>query len=473
MLEFAKIGIVATVLSILNTSFAADRVHQYTVKVLPGLLEMDIDVCFSTEPPNRLYSEYMDSADTITHLSASAKVSLPKPQGKTMDIQALQLGDCLNYRVNLTGMLKNLGRGAVIKLGGSLMTDSGAWLWRKRELDDDEDIQIKFQLPKNTQLSTPWANQFHEGKRVYTINHSPPSWTNLVVVGDIYLDELSIGEHQLNIAMIQQGTSFNKKDTKFWIQHAAESIVQAYGRFPVDLAQIVVVPLGKRSQPVPFGQVIRGGGSSIQFFVDQTRPSKEYIADWTSVHEFSHLLIPYIKRDGVWLSEGFASYYQNINRVRQGTLSEIEFWQQLIAGFERGRDNDQGQTLELTSKNMGRLNAFRRVYWGGALIAFEIDVRLRKMKQGQSLDSVLAAYHRCCSPYLQPIAAQEFLKKLDALSGTRLFSEVSNTHLKSRSIMDHSQLLSDIGVLQKRGKVQLDDNSVYASIRRNIVRAKL
>ena len=81
---------------------------------------------------------------------------------------------------------------------------------------------------------------------------------------------------------------------------------------------------GGGGSAVPFGHVIRDGGEAVRFFVNDDKPLDKYLGDWTATHEFAHLLLPYIESKQKWISEGFASYYQNVLLARRGVYSEEE-----------------------------------------------------------------------------------------------------------------------------------------------------
>ena len=48
--------------------------------------------------------------------------------------------------------------------------------------------------------------------------------------------------------------------------------------------------------------------------VDASASSRDLRTDWTASHEFAHLLLPYVSDK--WVSEGVASYYQNVLQAR-------------------------------------------------------------------------------------------------------------------------------------------------------------
>ena len=148
------------------------------------------------------------------------------------------------------------------------------------------------------------------------------------------------------------------------------------------LGQALLVLLPWNVDPEIAAQ-IRGGGVAAEFFVDQTRPLNELRFDWTATHELSHMLLPYVSSRDRWLSEGLASYYQNVLRARDGRLTEQQAWQKLHAGFERGRKATHGGSLAEASR--AGWSATMRVYWGGAAMMLKADSQLRALSGGQQL----------------------------------------------------------------------------------------
>jgi hypothetical protein len=159
------------------------------------------------------------------------------------------------------------------------------------------------------------------------------------------------------------------------------------GHFPVKNAQILLVPIDAGSRAVPFGMAIRGGGPAAMILVSRQAHDSDFMGEWVSVHELSHLLIPPVDREQAWLSEGLASYMQQILRAREGLISEKDAWAGLVDGFDRGRRRAR-ESLGEAAQNMQREHGFVDVYWGGAAILFNLDVALRQ--KGSSLDALVA-----------------------------------------------------------------------------------
>ncbi len=157
------------------------------------------------------------------------------------------------------------------------------------------------------------------------------------------------------------------------------AVNQLNGEPPREKIQIIL-----RSTPgsgaVPFARILRGRFEGIRFYVDPGASLQDLKKDWTAYHEFSHLFIPYPGDSDLWLSEGLASFYQNVLQRRAELLSEQQTWQKLYDGFKRGESNSEFSTMTLSqlSENIRQSRSFMRIYWSGALYFFEADVALRQ-----------------------------------------------------------------------------------------------
>ena len=240
-----------------------------------------------------------------------------------------------------------------------------------------------------------------------------------------------------------------------WIKQSADSVAGVLGEFPQKDVQVLIIPIGPRSEAVPWAHVIRGGGGAVEFFVDESRPLEEFKEDWVATHELSHLLLPLITRKDRWLSEGLASYYQNVLRARDGRLTEQQAWQRLNSGFERGRSGTRG---------------VMRVYWSGAAILLKADSQLRALTDGQqSLDTALADLHECCFEGTRSWKAREMFTELDRLTGFDVFSELLQEQLNGKNFPDVSTTYSKLGVVLKSGDIILDAKAPWSRIRQDIM----
>jgi predicted metalloprotease with PDZ domain len=171
------------------------------------------------------------------------------------------------------------------------------------------------------------------------------------------------------------------------------------------------------------------------------------VGDWKAVHEFVHLALPRVRRQGAWLSEGLATYYQEVLRARHGLLPPMQAWRNLADGFRRGRASGTGRTLQRESASMHDTHAYKRVYWSGAAFALELDVRLRKRSGGRrSLDTVLQAAHGPAWQQPQGHGAGEVLEQLARASGSRLPVRLGRQYAGMREFPEVRPMLRRLGL---------------------------
>ncbi len=258
-----------------------------------------------------------------------------------------------------------------------------------------------------------------------------------------------------------------------WLRSASSNVSLAYGRFPNPSPRVVVIPTRGRSwggdSPVPFGRVTRSGGEKIEFFVNPDRPIEEYYADWTATHEFSHLMLPYVRSRHKWISEGFASYYQNILMARAGHYTESEAWQKLYAGFERGR-RSRPELSPNEAAAAGISKARMKIYWSGAAIALLADIELRERSGGrESLDVALDRLQRCCLPSNRSWSGPTLFAKLDSLIDEPVFMPLYRKHADTAGFPDMRPSLQRLGVDIESNSVSVLPHAELTDLRIDIM----
>jgi predicted metalloprotease with PDZ domain len=206
----------------------------------------------------------------------------------------------------------------------------------------------------------------------------------------------------------------------------------------------------------------------VEFFVDETRSLAQFKDDWTATHEFSHLLLPYVSSRDRWLSEGMASYYQNVLRARNGNLTERDAWQKLHNGFQRGEQGTRDRTLADAVRS-GR-GATMRIYWTGAALMLMADTRLRALSDGrQSLDTALAGLQECCLQTSHSWRAREVLSQLDQLTGTSVFMDLYREHVFDDEFPDVTPTYRELGLEFRFNRVRLVQDAPLVDVREAIM----
>ena len=276
----------------------------------------------------------------------------------------------------------------------------------------------------------------------------------------------------LNIEVRQPVDERKAAEIIEWIEATANDIKLVYGRFPNPKAKIIVIPTTENSwgsdSAVIFGRVTRRRGETVELFVNPDRPREEYYADWTATHEFSHLMLPLLNQRYRWISEGFASYYQNVLMARAGHYTQEDAWQRLSDGFERGRDSRPDLSLNEAAAS-GIRYARMKVYWSGAAIALLADIELRQRSGGtESLDTVLGQLQSCCLPARTQWSGQRLFKKLDSFLETPVFMPLYEQYANTAGFPDYAPALADLGIDVSGSSVTLREDRPLARIRKAI-----
>ena len=230
-----------------------------------------------------------------------------------------------------------------------------------------------------------------------------------------------------------------------WIRDTASHLTLAYGRFPVPNPRVVVMHRGSSpwggDSPVPFGRVTRSGGETVELYVDTKRPLADLEYDWTATHEFSHLLLPRISWRQKWISEGFASYYQNVLMARAARYTKKEALEKLEAGLKRGRASRPELSLNKAALE-GVREARMKIYWGGAAIALLADVELRERSGNtESLDLVLDRFQRCCLPSQRRWSGTDLFTRFDSLIDGAVFMPLYREYANTAGFPDFETAL--------------------------------
>lgn len=283
------------------------------------------------------------------------------------------------------------------------------------------------------------------------------------------------GDTELRIAVVGVGDRDRAEVLHRWAAEAARATLTASGRFPLKAARARIVQRpGRSSEAVPWGQTSRRRGEvSVLLYVRPDAGLDELRADWTAVHEFSHLYHPFLGGDGRWLAEGLASYYQNVLRARAGLLQPEEAWRRLEGGFVRGRRATTGsgpeQAVALADIGRGR-GATMRVYWAGASYWLDADLALRA--RGTTLDAVLDRYARCCLRGTASMTPEAFVAALDEAGGGGVFARLYREYAASRAFPSQAAAYAALGIEADGGTLRFSHVPQAARLRAAIMRAQ-
>ena len=451
----------------------ASATHRYDVSIDDLFSRLTVTACPAGSPPVLVARSKAADRFLIEARDRDSGASVGVKQGR---MTLSKDTECIKYAVDVGAAAQSNERYQYVG-DENIAVSPSLWLWRPVR-QNGFSTQVRFNLNDGVKVSVPWTltDASDPARPIYTIPNSPESDDAVAIFGHFDHCSVEVKGAQVRAAVVRGKFPGRTSDLLAWIQSAANNVALTYGRFPNPSAQVIVIPVAKRQgddgQPVPFGHVIRNGGEAVQYFVNQARPLEPFLADWTATHEFSHLMIPYISSDEKWISEGLASYYQNVLMARTGAYREEKAWRKIAEGFQRGEKSVPHLSLE-NAMPVGGWEGIMKTYWGGAALFLFADVELRaKTANESSLDTVLERLQRCCLPSQRVWDGRAFFNQLDALSPFPVFERLYDEHRGSRTFPAYAATFKKLGLSMNSGRIRTTDDADLVDVRRAIMRPR-
>lgn len=413
----------------------------------------------------RLLSGSGSAAELLVDLHGDGQPS-PTVGKRHIAHAALPAGGCVRYSVDAYAAALSDRYQLSWRKGDYLMLPIQRWLWRPERVPSGSTLSIT--LPAGWAASLP-LQPLAAGSSTYRLPDTPAGWDGTTAFGRFIEHRIALPGGQLRVAVLPVGSADDQTRLLRWIEQTAPALLAASGRLPLPDAQVLVVPLADVATPVPWAQVSRASGSALKLFVGLDAEQQALLDDWTLVHELSHLLHPYLHTRGRWLSEGLASYYQNVLRARVGLLTADQAWSKLDAGFSRGRRERGAASATLAEAAVGGYRSTMRVYWGGAAFWLEAELALRQ-HSGTDLALLLDAFARRHLPADRRWEPERFVAELDRLAGVELLRPLFTRYANATVFPSLDATYRQLGLGAGIGSLALDDAAPAAAIRRAIMR---
>lgn len=452
---------------------SAAPLHRYIVQVGESLDVLAVKACFDGKAPGALVAETSAAQTFLEEVRLSGRLLRPRAD-EVIALDGAPHNACVDYRVKLRPARSTAQTGGpeTRRVGRDLLTSVGDWLWRPREFEQGADVELSFVLPAGVAVSVPWEHAGPEAaKSTFRIGPTPYNWPAIAAFGRFAEREIVVPGAVLRLVFLDGLTPAQQARAEQWVRRAAHNVNTLYARFPAQSVQVIVAPTPHGGGPVPWAYVSRGGGAGVHLFIDPAHAPEEFDRDWSLTHEMSHLFLPYVAARDAWLFEGLPTYLQNVLMVRGGAIEAQEGWRRMISGFQRGTRAGTGLSLAKASERIAVRGNYLRVYWAGAAMMLDADLRLREVTEGRhSLDSALAGLAECCLAPERRWRADELIATLDRITGTTVFGDVMREQFESDEFPDFKRVLVRAGVTVKDGEVVLDPAAPGAPFREAIMR---
>ena len=444
-----------------QATLAADH---YRIRFDKDLAGVQVHACFDGAAP-RLLERSQHAAQYTDWIRHDGEPLEARVVGDRLELPALPDDACIDWRVKLAAAASGRDYRTAYRAGDAIVASLSLWFWQASQPRPSE---VRVMLPAGMSFSAPWPAADQAGELRFKPEMTPPQWSAHMAVGRFPTARLEAPGSSVRMAMPGFSEGADTARLKRWIEGSLDAVASVFGFFPRPTLQVLIVPAGRHGGPVAFAHVLRGGGPAAEFFIDPKASEAELRGDWKATHEFSHLLLPFVSEQDRWLSEGLASYYQNVLRARDGRLSEAQAWQELHDGFLRGAREAGSLTLAAATRH-GRANTMR-VYWSGAAMLLLADTRLRERSGGeQNLDTALRAFNRCCLGPERSWRARDLFGELDRLTGLGVFGEIYRDNVYADGFPDFTKVFQALGIDIENSEVRLQDNAPLADLRREIM----
>jgi len=250
-----------------------------------------------------------------------------------------------------------------------------------------------------------------------------------------------------------------------WVKRSLGIVAGYYGHFPV--AELHIRVSSSSGGGVRHGTTFGAPAALIRITVGRTVTPNELLNDWVLVHEMTHLALPDVGPEHVWLSEGVAVYVEGVARAQAGNRPATDVWAEEARSMPRGLPQPGDTGLDHT-------HTWGRTYWGGALFCLLADVEIRRQTHNAvGLQTALRAVTRASGGLVADWPIERVLAVGDAAVGTHVLEELYARAKDAPLQTDLASLWGSLGIVPEGDSVQLSDDAPLVKIRDAIMRAPL
>jgi hypothetical protein len=248
-----------------------------------------------------------------------------------------------------------------------------------------------------------------------------------------------------------------------WIVYSAETVVQYYGRFPVDNLRINVQVTGGRA--VRFGQAFGGDSPRVRVVVGENVDSVALRRDWIMVHEMVHLAMADVAHAHRWWLEGLSTYVESIARAQTQHLSEEFIWRNFIERMPQGLP-------KIGDRGLDRTPTWGRTYWGGAMFCLLADVEIRKLTDNRkSLQDALRGVLDSGYSMQASASPMQIFEAADRAVGVAVLVPMYQQMKADPYPVDLDKLWRELGIGVENEAIVYDDSAPLAHVRKRMLKS--
>ena len=381
----------------------------------------------------------------------------------------------VSYTLRLGAMADSLSDfDSATAVPGGLVFSDKALLLRPEPTPDEGKVIIAVTLPAGTAIASPWDSEraaaiagglagAAPAARVYTLSIDGLDGGGYVALGKGHaLAPIALRGGAVEPWVFDVPRHNTDEELGLWVRSASAMLSDFYGGLPNRRILALLVGIPRNGDGSVFGTVMkRSPTPSVVLLYGADSKGAAFEDDWMAPHEIFHVGNPAIEGRFAWFIEGFTTYYQDVIRARARPARAAAMWADLVYEFRKHCDGKR--SLAEDSRRMRELHNWTRVYWGGACLAFQADVAIRKRTRNkESLDTVMRAM--LAESRADALDEEGVITRLDRAAGRPLVRE----RLQSKSKAPLAEIYQQLGIEPSGDTVKLHDDAPLAHIRKAI-----
>jgi hypothetical protein len=281
-------------------------------------------------------------------------------------------------------------------------------------------------------------------------------------------DEIKVGGSTVQVDFAAGPLDIAKVAILAHVQAAVSAVATYYGRFPVDRARILVVPVAGREgmlQGTTWGDM-RGVPGFTRIRIGEHTTQADLTEDWMMTHELVHMAFPSMPDDQHWIEEGLATYVESIARGMTGELSARQIWSDMARDMHQGEPAAGDEGLDHT-------HTWGRTYWGGALFCLVADIEIRRETNNRKgLQDALRAIVAHGGTIDHDWTLPQALAIGDQATGTQVLTRMYAEWKDKPVTVDLPALWKELGIQSTPQGIEFVGNAPEAKIREAITITK-
>lgn len=374
----------------------------------------------------------------------------------------------IRYRFMLADASRSLNNIELAKLHGSdtFLSPPSAWLMRPMSGGDNRLVYFHVNTPPGNSFITGIFPVENGAKDTYVAPASEIPDMAYSAFGVFRRRTVKFVGGVVEIAIAKGEINLGDEAIFKWVSTSAKALSSYYGKLPIKRILVLVRPAAYGGD-VGYGTTLGNGGAAVSIVVGKNTRQSTLDEDWIMTHELVHCAFPSVARSRhAWAEEGLATYVEPWARVRVGTITPEDAWNDVL------RDMPQG-IQSYGDRGLDNSRSWESIYWSGALFYLMADVEIRERTNNRKgLEDALRGIAAAGGTVDVTWALNQAFREGDRSVGVTVLEELYKRNMDTPLKYDLNNLWQKLGVERRGGSIYFNDRAPLASVRKAITFGK-